>query len=257
MKSFLHRLLIPCFFFLCLALPGAASAANATFRVATEGAYPPFNSLDEKGQPIGYDVDIAHALGRAMGVDVLVTAAPWEQLIPGLLEGKYDAIIAQMGKTPEREKLVAFTDKYLSTRQSFVGKKGLAANASKDFKGKRLGTQKGTILADYLQKTYGKSATLTLYDDMDRAYQALIDGSVDLLVADSFNIFEFLKSPKGQDFDFVGEALPADELSNNSFIAVRKNDTQLRDAINKALHDIQLDGSYAKINRKHFPFLTY
>lgn len=257
MRRFLYFLTFSCLLFVCLASSSPANAAKQVFRVATEGAYPPFNYLNEKGHAAGYDVDIAQALGRAMGLEVEVMVAPWEQLIPGLLEAKYDAIIAQMGKTPEREKLVAFTDKYLSTRQSFVGKKGLAAEAGKDYKGKRLGTQKGTILAEYLQKAYGASATLSFFDDMDLAYQALVNGSVDLLVADSFNVFEFLKSPKGQDFDFVGDPIPADELSNSSFIAVRKGDVKLREAINKALRDIQLDGSYAKINRKNFPFLTY
>jgi len=254
--AFLAALLVLVALFLDLAAPTLAGAKQK-FRVATEGEYPPFNFMDEKGQPAGFDVDVAQALAKQWGVELEIVAVPWEKIIQGLLDSKYDAIIAQMGKTAEREKIIDFTEKYQSSRQSFVGRKGSAADTSpRGLKGKRLATQKDTILSQFLQDRYKVSA-LKLVDKMDEAYELLLKGETDLIVSDSFNIYEFLKSNRGQEFEFVGEPLPADSLSSNAYIAVRKGDVKLREAINKALRAMQVDGTYTKINMKYFPFMTY
>jgi len=108
---------------LALAVALAAIAAGYGFylwypggpmqlRIATEGAYPPFNAIDKDGNLVGFDVDIANALCDHMHASCTIEAQAWDGIIPGLLDRKYDAIVASMSITEKRREQVNFTDKY-------------------------------------------------------------------------------------------------------------------------------------------------
>ena len=81
-------------------------------RVAIEGAYPPFSSVDEKGQLLGFDVDITNALCEQMKVKCTIVKQDWDGMIPGLMARKFDAIISTMDITEERKKSIDFSEKY-------------------------------------------------------------------------------------------------------------------------------------------------
>ena len=102
-----------------LAMAITASGVQAkdwkVVRVATEGAYPPFNWVSPEGELQGFDVDIAKALVAAMGAEIKLIPQDWDGIIPALLARKYDAIIASMSITEDRKKKVAFTGKYYQT----------------------------------------------------------------------------------------------------------------------------------------------
>ncbi|MGD9331441.1 MAG: transporter substrate-binding domain-containing protein, partial [Desulfobacterales bacterium] len=126
-------------------------------RIGVEGAYPPFSYMTPEGELAGFDIDIAKALGQAMGVEIELVAQDWDGIIPALLARKYDAIIASMSITEERKKKVAFTNKYYQTPAKFVIKKGMMSAFSKDaIKGKKVGVQRATIHDKYLTDNYGK-----------------------------------------------------------------------------------------------------
>ena len=93
-------------------------------RIGVEGAYPPFSQTTPDGKLEGFDIDIAYALGKAMGAEVTLVAQDWDGNIPALMARKYDAIIASMSITEERKKKVAFSNKYYNTPAKFVCKKG-------------------------------------------------------------------------------------------------------------------------------------
>ena len=101
------------------ALPAQAKEWKE-IRIATEGAYPPFNFVAADGSLQGLDVEIANALCKAMDAKCTIVANDWDGMIPGLKSNKFDAVIASMSITEERKKEVAFTDKYYSTPVSYT-----------------------------------------------------------------------------------------------------------------------------------------
>jgi len=229
-------------------------------RIGVEGAYPPFSYVTPEGELAGFDIDIAKALGAAMGAEVELVAQDWDGIIPALLAKKYDAIIASMSITEERKKKVGFTNKYYNTPAKFVCKKGAMAEFSRDnIKGKKVGVQRATIHDNYLTDNYGNDVEVVRYGTQDEAYLDLVAGRVDLLLADSVALSDgFLKKPEGKDFQFIDPDLSDPKwFGNGAGIAIRKEDKDLAELFNKAIDKIRADGTYKKIQDKYFDFNVY
>jgi arginine/ornithine transport system substrate-binding protein len=228
-------------------------------RIATEGAYPPFNSIDKDGKLIGFDIDIANALCDRMHIVCVIEAQAWDGIIPGLLDRKYDAIVASMSITQKRREQVNFTDKYYSTSARFVAKKGAKFEISDaGLSGKRVGVQRATVYENYLRAKFPQAVPV-LYDTQENANVDIADGKLDLLLADWVQLSQdFLKTDKGKMFELTGPLLiePA-ILGEGAGIAVRKEDTQLLAALNKALKEIREDGTYKRLNDQYFDFDIY
>ena len=221
-------------------------------RIGSEGAYPPFNVIDPSGQLKGFDIDIALALCERLKVECKLVAQDWDGIIPALLAGKYDAIVASMSITAERKKVVGFTDKYYSNKVRFVAAKDGGFDPGK-LAGKAIGAQRATIAASWLEKNAG-GAKVKLYDTQTNAYLDLAARRLDAIFADGLVLHEWLKTKAGAGFQLVGKAY---ELDDGIGIAVRKEDDALRQRLNAALAAILADGTYKKINARYFPFSIY
>ena len=221
-------------------------------RIGSEGAYPPFNVIDPSGQLKGFDIDIALALCERLKVECKLVAQDWDGIIPALLAGKYDAIVASMSITAERKKVVGFTDKYYSNKVRFVAAKDGGFDPGK-LTGKAIGAQRATIAASWLEKNAG-GAKVKLYDTQTNAYLDLAARRLDAIFADGLVLHEWLKTKAGAGFQLVGKAY---ELDDGIGIAVRKEDDALRQRLNAALAAILADGTYKKINARYFPFSIY
>jgi arginine/ornithine transport system substrate-binding protein len=234
-----------------------------TVRIGVEGAYPPFSWTTADGQLKGFDIDIAIALCKAMGVDYKLVPQDWDGIIPALLARKYDAIIASMSITEERKKKVAFTNKYYNTPAKFVCKKGAMKEFTRDevakvTAGKKIGVQRETIHDRFISDV-GKDATIKRYGTQDDAYLDLVAGRVDMLLADSVAMDGgFLKKPEGKDFQFIGPDITDEKwFGVGAGIALRKQDKDLVEMFNKAIEQIRADGTYKKIQDKYFDFNVY
>ncbi|WP_038035247.1 ABC transporter substrate-binding protein [Thermopetrobacter sp. TC1] len=241
-------------------MAGAALAKEwKVVRIGTEGAYPPFNYFDSSGKLQGFDIDIAKALCDKMKVKCVFVAQDWDGIIPGLLAKKYDAIVASMSITEERKKKVDFTDPYYRSPAIFVAPKNtdITDVSPKGMKGKVIGAQSSTIHANYLEDNY-KDSTIKLYKTQDEVNADLAAGRLDAALADKLVLFEWLKTKDGQCCKFIGPDIKDPKwFGIGAGIAVRKEDQDLKQMLNKALKEILADGTYAKINKKYFPFSIY
>jgi putative lysine/arginine/ornithine/histidine/octopine transport system substrate-binding protein len=240
---------------LLIGLLTIGSAQAEKIRIATEGAYPPFNMKDTSGQLAGFDVDIANALCAEMKADCEIVAQDWDGIIPGLLAKKYDAIIASMSITDERKQKVSFTDPYYSNYLRFVAKKNSGLTATKEgLKGKTLGAQRATISGQNLEDNYRKTSNIKVYDTQEAAFLDLKSGRLDAVLVDAYPGYDWLSKAENSGFDFLGDSI---DINDKIGIAIRKGDTALAGKFNKALQALLKNGTYSKINSKYFPFSIY
>jgi len=230
--------------------------ADVRLRVATEGAFPPFNYIDEQGQPAGFDVDIAKALCDVLKAECEIIVVPWSQLLPKLTAGELDMIVASMVETAERLQLAEFTDPYYRSPQAFIGlpDSGIQQVTPATVRGKVLAAQNHTIYADYLNKNYRDSAVIKLTDTLPAAFALLTQGEADLVLIDVLMSLPYIDTNINQSLEIVGEPISETELPSLCHIQVRKGNLKLRDAINRALRQIKDDGTYKQINDKYFSF---
>ena len=231
-------------------LGGQAVAADK-LRIGTEGAYPPFNEIDNTGKAVGFDLDIAHALCEKMGAECSVVTSDWDGIIPALNTRRFDFLVASMSITEERKRAVDFTDPYYTNKLQFVAPKNSDFKVDNDYlKGKTIGAKRATIAGQWLEANLGDVVTIRLYDTQENAYLDMASGRIDGVLADVFVQYEWLQSDAGANFEFKGEPVFDDDQIG---IAVRKGDP-LRERLNKALAEIIEDGTYDEINAKYFPF---
>jgi len=230
--------------------------AKDTVRIGVEGAYPPFSKTTKDGKLEGFDIDIAQALCKKMDVECKLVKQDWDGIIPALLARKYDAIIASMSITDERKKKVAFTNRYYQSPARFIHKKGDKTEISKEgLKGKTVAVQRGTVSDKFITGEFGDEVNIKRYGTQEEAYLDLNAGRVDLVFADAFVLLEFINSDKGKDYEFIGDSYTDPKYFGEGIgIALRKQDTELKEKFNKAIKGIREDGTYDKIRKKYFDF---
>lgn len=218
-------------------------------RIGTEGAYAPFNYTNADGTLGGFDVEIANAICADMEVTCDITAQDWDGIIPGLKAGKYDAIVAAMSVTPEREQQVSFTEPYFSNTLVFLAKKDspFDPSDSSDINAHSIAAQRSTISSQWLENTYPK-ANMKLYDTLSNAFLDLGSNRVDAMVSDKLPALEWLGTSAGSNYALKGEEI---DINDNFAIAVRPGEA-LQEKINQSLANIKADGTYDEIHQKYF-----
>ena len=234
---------------------GAVCSAES-LRIANEGAYPPFNSITADGELQGFDVDIAKALCEKMGVAPEFVVQDWNGIITGLLAKKYECIISSMSITDERKKKVAFTDPYYQVPARFVTLKGSGLEISREgLQGKRVGVQRATTYANYLEGEYGGVVEIVYYDTIDDHNMDLANGRVDAVLGQAYLMGEWMEKPEAKDFVIVGEPVTdVKYIGYGAGIAVRQEDQELRKRLDRALDEIIADGTHKRIADKYFDF---
>lgn len=231
--------------------------AQEKLRISTEGTYPPWSYQDAQGNLLGWDIEIANALCAKMKVTCEISAQEWDGIIPALLSKKHDAIIASMAMTPARAERVAFTNKYKDVISTFVAQKNSVTDTSlTGLKGKKIGVQRGSAQQQWLeQQGYDKVADVKLYEKTTDSEMDLVTGRVDVIIGNKTTMFVgFFKKPEAKNMTFIGPELRGGIFGEGAGIALRKEDTALRERFNKAIEEIRADGTYETISRKYFPF---
>ena len=235
-------------------LPQAVRDAGV-LKVGSDVAYAPIEFFDKDGKTIiGVDPDIGKAIGDQLGVKLTFQNGTFDGLITSLRSKRIDLIMSAMSDTAERQKQIDFVD-YFTAGTSILVKKGNPDKITTldDFCGKTIALQRGTTQDDVATaqqakcKTAGKELKVLKFD---RDTEALLQVKQGRAVADMNDFpvaaYNALTSGGGNDFEVVGEQIEAGPYG----IGVRKEDTAIRDALQKALQAIITNGEYAKILEK-------
>lgn len=246
-----------------LSFAGTAVQAQAPdwkkVRIAVEGAYPPFSEIGTDGKIKGFDIDIANALCAEMKAECALVNQEWDGMIPALQARKFDAIVAQMSITEERQRSVLFTNKYSNTPAWLIAKAGVSADQSAAaWKGKKIGVQR-TTTHDRFATEHFKNSEIVRYAKQDEVFLDLAAGRVDAVLCDSVSAdMGFMKTPAGKGFARVGAPIDDPKIFGiGAGIAVRKGDTGLQQKLNAAIAAIRANGTYKKIQDKYFDFDVY
>lgn len=243
--------------------PAAAAPAPASqwpeLRIAIDATYKPFTYKTEAGEPAGFDVDVAKALCDELKSKCVFVEQAWDGMIPGLQAKKYDAIISSMSITEERKQAVDFTGKYYNTPSCVVVKSALNLGAeAANFKGKKIGVLKASTQEKYaMGELQPAGATIVPYDAQDQVYLDIKSGRLDGTVADVVEVNGgFLSTPDGKDYACAGERVPVEfekYFGAGAGVAIRKEDTALRDALDAGIKAIRDSGKWKEIAEKHVP----
>ena len=230
-----------------------------TLKMGTEGAYAPFNLVNNEGQLEGFDVDIGNALCAEMKVECEWVTADWDGIIPALMSKKFDTIVASMSITDERKQKIDFTNKYYTSPVKFARPKGSKVDISvAGLKGKVIGVQGSTVTENFVKGMFGDVAEVKAYGGQDEANLDFVSGRVDLIAADSFVLYDFLASEDGKFAEAAGPDFDNPKyLGEGIGIGIRKGDDELKARLNKAIKAIRENGTYQKINEKYFAFDVY
>jgi polar amino acid transport system substrate-binding protein len=237
-----------------LAFPGFAAEgldavkAKGVLVVGVKDSSPPFGYVDEKTRTIvGYDVDFAAAIAKKFGVKLEVKPVTSASRMPQLMEGNIDMIAATMTKTPERAKQIAFSYTYFLTGQKFLVKKGTVKSLA-DLNGRKIGTSKGSTSEQNAAKALPNSTILS-FDDYPQAFLALEQGKVAAVTTDESILAGILaKAPNKDQLE-----IPNIKISDEPYgLGIRKGDTKLLHAVNKALLAMEKSGEAKKIFEKWF-----
>ena len=234
------------------AVPGHAKDWK-TVRIGMDATYPPFESVDPKGDIVGFEVDYANALCGKMHVTCTFQNQDWDGVIPALLGNKFDVIFSSMNITPERAKRVLFSDMYYATPPVWVTQ---AATKSNDvspaaMKDKTVGTQSSTVFANYLDKDY-KGVDVKLYPGGDEPFGDLANGRLDYVVSDILVAQKFIEKNPGCCRIVTEIQRTPDIFGPGVGAAFRPDDTDLKAMFDKAIAEADADGTFKTLAAKYF-----
>ena len=267
---------------LSLLILGNANADK--IRIGTEGAYPPWNSKDESGKLIGFEVELAWTLCRYIGQQCEIVEQDWDGMIPALIMRKFDAIMAGMSITAERQKTITFSQGYADEVASLAVMKGSSlegmdtpeginlslggSDVKKALKtltgalaGKTVCTQTGTIHQNFLESGDVGSVNVRTYKTQDEVNLDLTSGRCDVALAAAVAFTDYADK-SGKPVVLVGPTFSGGAFGNGVGVGIRqasdsaigKRDAKILKDFNKAINKARKQGIISKLAIKHFGF---
>lgn len=217
-----------------LAFTASAATAQQLVRIGTEGAYPPFNFLNEANELVGFEIDLGNEICRRANLTCEWVQTDWDTIIPNLVAGNYDVIMAGMNATPARAEVIAFADAYKRPDPSVY--MALAGTDASVIESGVISAQSNTVQASMVAET---AATLIEFPTPDETIAAVRSGVADAVLADRDFLMTYMNDSAGE-FEFIGTRMPPGEGVSPG---VRQSDTELRATLNAAIAEMKADGS--------------
>ena len=223
----------------------ALTTVNAgKLTMSTNAAFPPYEMTTDSGDFEGIDIDVAAAIAEKLGLELQVDDMDFDAALLAAQSGKSDKVMAGDTVTDERQKVMDFSDTYAEGIQSIIVPEDSDIASADDLAGKIIGTQRGTTGYIYCTDDFGEDSVVA-YDDGLTAVQALNNGQVDAVVIDNAPAKEFVAANPG--LKILDTAYAQEDYA----IGVAKGNTELLNAINGALEELQADGTLQSIVDKY------
>jgi octopine/nopaline transport system substrate-binding protein len=255
---------------------GAATAQDRVVKIATEGAYAPWNFTGADGKLEGFDIDLANELCNRIKMKCEIVAQDWDGIIPALQAKKYDAIMAGMSITDERKQVIDFAGPYADSPNGYLVAKDSpiakmpgtgqtynlvsqqaeaekAIEATKPLlKGKTIGVQVSTTHPVFAERYLKGTVEIREYKTTEAHDLDLLAGRIDAVLADATAIIGTLDKPEFKDYTLVGPAITGGIQGDGVGIGLRKEDTELKQKLNEAIRAATKDGTIQKLSTKWF-----
>ena len=223
----------------------ALTTVNAgKLTMSTNAAFPPYEMTTDSGDFEGIDIDVAAAIAEKLGLELQVDDMDFDAALLAAQSGKSDIVMAGVTVTDERQKVMDFSDTSAEGIQSIIVPEDSDIASADDLAGKIIGTQRGTTGYIYCTDDFGEDSVVA-YDDGLTAVQALNNGQVDAVVIDNAPAKEFVAANPG--LKILDTAYAQEDYA----IGVAKGNTELLNAINGALEELQADGTLQSIVDKY------
>jgi polar amino acid transport system substrate-binding protein len=227
-----------------------APAPAKVYVVGTDAAYAPFEFQNEKGEIVGFTVDVVNAAAAKAGIQVKFVNTPWEGIFNALAQGDRDMIASSVTITDERKQTMDFSNPYFDAVQLIAVKEGSKIAKFADLKKAKVGVQTGTTGDEAVTKLLGKTNTnIKRFESTPLALKELEAGGVDAVVADNGVVIHYVANNPGGKFKTIADK---EFVPEQYGFAVKKGNTELLAKMNEGLAGIQADGSYKTIYEKHF-----
>ncbi len=228
---------------------GASAATARVYSVGTDAAYAPFESQNEKGEIVGFDIDIVRAIAQKAGIEVKFVNTPWEGIFNALKQGDRDLLVSSITITDERKQSMDFTTPYFDAHQLIAVKGDSKVARFDDLKTLRVGVQTGTTGDETISRLQGKnSPNIKRFESTPLALKELEAGGIDAVVADNGVVINYVANNAASKFKTVNDPAFVPEQYG---IAVRKGNADLLAKLDQGLAAIRADGSYDRIHAKY------
>lgn len=222
---------------------GTIGDRKSVLVIGTHAGFKPFEYIQD-GKVVGFDIDLSREVAKSLGKELKVEDMGFDGLLPALETGQVDMVIAGMTKTPEREKNVSFSKSYYSAAQKIVVRKGSTIRNKYELSGNKIGVQLGTTSDTIVSKIKGVS--VTQLQSVPSVLQDLSSGKIDAAVLDEAPANQYVHGYSNL------QILP-DSLSNEEYaVAIKKDNNELKDQVNKVITEMKKDGRYQKLVKKYF-----
>ncbi|MGP0061011.1 MAG: transporter substrate-binding domain-containing protein [Beijerinckiaceae bacterium] len=246
--------------FWMLVLPARAQNTEPStwseVRIASEGARPPYNYLDNN-ELAGFEIDLGRAICDRLAIKCSFVTQDWDALIPGLLDHQYDAIMAAMEITDERRQKIAFSVPYVRMPSAFMVARtsDLQKATPATLAGKTIGVEAGGTHQAYIEDMF-KDSEIHTYSVLEDAILDLAESRIDTLIGDKDAIMDFLATRKEGQCCRVLADIPRDAtyFGDGIGVGLRKEDKNLKAMFDKALSALMADGTFTRIRSRYFSF---
>jgi polar amino acid transport system substrate-binding protein len=222
--------------------------------IGVDDSYPPMEYRDDDNNLIGFDVDLAAALGEKLGVEMEFQTTAWDGILLALQASKFDMILSSLSITDERKESIGFTDTYVLGGQILVTLKDSGIEKAEDLTDKVLGCQMGTTGQVAAEENLPYTKELKKYDKIPEAIIELKNGRVDAVIMDAqVGGYYLAQDEQGDMFKVLDEMVSEEPIG----IGLRQEDVELTEALNKALVELKEDGTLSELSIKWFGYDAY